>query len=107
MPRFIAIGYGDQDGYDHTAKALREAAHAHDQTLRDDGALMGIAGSPVQVRNHQAQGLQTQEGPYLNSALPVAGFMVFEAETLADAINAVSKTPCAIANGVVEVWPLE
>ena len=41
------------------------------------------------------------------SALPVAGFAVIEAASLADAIDKVSKVPCAIAHGVVEVWPLE
>ncbi|MEX0901971.1 MAG: hypothetical protein WDZ76_04470 [Pseudohongiellaceae bacterium] len=39
--------------------------------------------------------------------LPVAGFTVIEASTMAEAIDMMSKTPCAIANGVVEVWPLE
>ncbi len=26
MPRFITIGYGDQDGYDRTDPAVRDAA---------------------------------------------------------------------------------
>lgn len=107
MPMFITIGYGDREGYDRTPEPLRDAAHAHDQALRDDGALMGVAASPVQVRNHQARDVQTQEGPYMTSRLPVAGFALIDAPTLADAIRMVSKTPCAVANGVVEVWPLE
>lgn len=107
MPKFIAIGYGDREGYDCTPKLLRDAAHAHDQALREDGALMGVAVSPVQVRNHQGQQVQTQEGSYMTPELPVAGFTVIEASTMAEAIDMMSKTPCAIANGVVEVWPLE
>lgn len=106
MPKFITIGYGDRESYDRTPKPLRDAAHAHDQALREDGALMGVAASPVQVRNHQAQHVQTQEGPYMTSQLPVAGFAVIEAPTMAEAIKMVSQTPCAVANGVVEVWPL-
>jgi hypothetical protein len=39
--------------------------------------------------------------------LPLAGFAVIEAIDLADAIEKVSRTPCAVAHGVVEVWPLE
>jgi hypothetical protein len=76
MPKFITIGYGDRDGYDRTDAAVRNAAHAHDARLRKAGILMGLAGTPVQVR------------------------------TLADAVNLVSQTPCAVAHGVVEVWPL-
>jgi hypothetical protein len=41
------------------------------------------------------------------SQLPVAGFAVIEAPTMAEAVKIVSQTPCAVAHGVVEVWPLE
>ena len=37
---------------------------------------------------------------------PVAGFAVIEAATLDEAVEIVSRTPCAVAHGVVEVWPL-
>ena len=107
MPKFIAIGYGDREGYDRTPKTVRDAAHAHDEMLQKSGALMGIAGLPVQVRNHEAKEVQTEHGPYMAAQLPVAGFSVIEAPTMAEAIEMVSQTPCAVAYGVVEVWPLE
>ncbi len=107
MPKFVTIGYGDRAGYDRTPESIRDVAHAHDELLRERGALMGIAGRPVQVRNHQAAGIQTEDGPYMATQLPVAGFAVIEAPTMAEAIKLVSQTPCAVAYGVVEVWPLE
>ena len=107
MPKFITIGYGDRAGYDRTAEAVRDAAHAHDARLQADGVLMGIAGAPVQVRNTDAARVETKEGPFLSSPLPVAGFAVIEAADLDEAIALVSQTPCAVAHGVVEVWPLE
>lgn len=107
MPMFITIGYGDQQGYDRTDKAVRDAAHAHDAALQDAGVLMGVAGTPVQVRNPDAAGVETVQGPYMTTPLPLAGFAVIEAIDLADAIEKVSRTPCAVAHGVVEVWPLE
>lgn len=107
MPKFIAIGYGGREGYDRTAKTVRDAAHAHDDVLIKSGALMGVAGIPVQVRNHLAEGVVTASGPYGASTLPVAGFTVIDAPTMADAVRMVSQTPCAIAYGVVEVWPLD
>ena len=61
MARFVFIGYGDQAGYDAG----------------------GMAGTPVQVRNHDAAGIQTSEGPFLTAALPVAGFGVIEAADIA------------------------
>lgn len=107
MPKFVTIGYGDRDGYDRTDSSLRDAAHEHDERLRAEGTLMGVAGQAVQVRNHDAAGATTEEGPFLRSDLPVAGFAVIEAPSLQEALALVSKTPCAVAQGVVEVWPLE
>jgi hypothetical protein len=59
------------------------------------------------VRNHDAAGVEAESGPFMHSSLPVAGFAVIEAATVADAVEIVSQTPCAVAHGVVEVWPLE
>lgn len=71
MPKFITIGYGDQAGYERTPAPVKDAAHEHDTKLRSEGALMGIAGMPVQVRNPNAAGLETREGPFMTSALPI------------------------------------
>jgi hypothetical protein len=107
VPRFVTIGYGDRAGYDRTDTSVRDAAHQHDERLRAEGALMGIAGEPVQVRNDDGEGVDTSVGPFLRSNLPIAGFAVIEASTLEEAVSLVSKTPCAVAHGVVEVWPLK
>jgi len=103
----VRRGYGDQEGYDRTTVAVRDAAHAHDANLRKDGVLMGIAGDPVQVRNLNAAHVETTNGPFMVSSLPLAGFAIIEAANLAEAIDMVSRTPCAVAHGLVEVWPLE
>jgi hypothetical protein len=107
MPKFVTIGYGDAAGYDRISQPLRDAAHAQDARLQSEGALIGMAGAPVQVRNPEASGPVTQDGPFMSSALPIAGFAVIEAADLAEAIAKVSGVPCAVAHGVVEVWPLE
>lgn len=107
MAKFVAIGYGDQEGYDRTPAAIRNAAHAHDAKLQKGGVLMDVAGKPVQVRNHEAVRIETTPGPLMKSPLPVAGFAIIEAADMTEAIAIVSKTPYAVAHGVVEVWPLE
>ena len=107
MPRFVTIGYGDRPGYDRTALEIRDAAHAQDAALVARGAVIGMAGSPVQVRNPDATGIRTTEGPFMTAALPIAGFAIIEAADMAEAIDLVSGVPCAVANGVVEIWPLK
>ena len=95
MARFVTIGYGDRAGYDRTDPAIRDAAHRHDDRLRTEGALMGSAGQPVQVRNPDGAGVDTRKGPFLRSDLPIAGFVLLEASTLEEAVRLASKTPCA------------
>ena len=107
MAMFVTIGYGDREGYDRTDPGVRDAAHAHDARLRGDGTVMGVAGDPVQVRNPDAAGVRTEHGPFLQSSLPVAGFALIEAASMSEAVEIVSRTPCAVAHGVVEVWPLQ
>jgi hypothetical protein len=105
--KFVTIGYGDQAGYDSTDATIRDAAHAHDAKLQQNGVVMGRAGEPVQVRNHQAAGTTTKTGPFMSAGLPLAGFAIIEAPTLAEAVELASQSPCAVANGVIEVWPLQ
>lgn len=107
MPRFVTIGYGDQAGYDRTPQQVRDAAHAHDAALLRRGAIVGIAGAPVQVRNPDGTGVQTEQAAFMSSPLPIAGFGIIEAADLEEAIRLVAQTPCAVAHGVVEVWPLQ
>lgn len=107
MPQFVTIGCGDRAGYERTAPAIRASAHARDEELRKRGTLMGIAGRPVQIRNPDAAGVETVQGSFMSSPLPVAGFAIIEAADIAEAISMVAQAPCAAAHGIVEVWPLE
>jgi len=107
MPKFVTIGYGDRAGYEHTSEEVRNRAHAHDALLMQQGAVMGIAGLPTQVRNPEAAGVHTKAGPFMSSPLPIAGFAIIEADNIAAAVEMVAASPCAVAHGVVEVWPLE
>jgi hypothetical protein len=106
MAMFITIGYGDREGYERTDPDVRNAAHAHDEQLRNQGAVMGIAGTPIQVRNHDDAGVQVEEGAFMQASLPVGGFALIEADSIDAAVEMVSRSPCAVAHGVVEVWPL-
>lgn len=107
MPKLLTIGYGDETGYNRTPAHMRDAAHSRDARLREAGAIIGIAGPPLQVRNPEGQGIQTTAGAFMRSDLPIAGFALIDAENVEDAINQVAQMPCAVAYGVVEIWPLE
>ena len=107
MPKFVTIGYGAAADYDRTPQSVRDAAHSQEAKLRSEGEVMVIAGTPEQVRNPEARDMETRDGPFMSSALPIAGFAIIEAPDLAAAVEKVSHVPCAVAHGVVEVWPLK
>jgi len=106
VAKFLTIGYGDRSGYERTRAEVRDAAHTHDAWLLERGAVMAIAGTPIQVRNHDDGGVTTEGSAYMRSDLPIAGFALIEADSPEQAVDLVSHTPCAVAYGVVEVWPL-
>lgn len=106
MAKYVTIGYGDREGYDRTDARALALAHAGDARLRGAGAVLGVAGAPVQVRNHGGEGTVVRPGAFLSSDLPVAGFAVVDADDLDHAVRIASQAPCAVAYGVVEVWPL-
>ena len=106
MPKFLTIGYGAAEDYEATDSAQRDRAHAHDSWLASRGAVIAALGAPTQVRNPEGTGISTTSGAYMRAELPVAGFALVEAATLEEAVELVATTPCAIAHGVVEVWPI-
>jgi hypothetical protein len=106
MPTFLTIGYGSSADYEATEPALRDKAHAHDAWLASQGAVIGAAGPPIQVRNPQCSGVTATNGAFMRTDLPLAGFALLEAASLEEAVDRVAETPCAVAHGVVEVWPL-
>jgi hypothetical protein len=106
MPTFLTIGYGDTESYEATDPAQREKAHAHDSWLASQGAVIAALGTPTQVRNQEGAGVSTMGRAYMHADLPVAGFALLEAASLEQAVERVAGTPCAVAHGVVEVWPV-
>lgn len=62
---------------------------------------MWIAGTPVQVRNTDGACLETRDGPYMASALPITGFAVIEAADLAEAVQKFSHVPCAVRTALL------
>ncbi len=107
MPKFLTIGYGDEAGYNRTPQAVRDAGHAHDERLRKSGALIGVLGAPVHVRNPEGKGVEQTAGAFMRSDLPIAGIALIEAADIDAAIKQIAEAPCAMNYGVVEVWPIK
>jgi hypothetical protein len=106
MPTFLTLGYGSAEDYEATNPAQRDKAHAHDRWLASQGAVIAAVGTPTQVRNPASAKFNTTLGAYMHAHLPLVGFALLEAASLDEAVERVAGTPCAVAHGVVEVWPI-
>ena len=78
---------------------------------------MRCAARPTEGSVANVTGLEVIKGSQINTAVTAGfngengtgtdiGFAVIEADSLEEAVGLVSQTPCAVAQGVVEVWPL-
>ena len=101
MAKFITIGYGDESDYLKTSADIKEVAHAHDEWLVERGAVVVFAGSPTQVSVLTRTAEHAPMKVLYRKLRPIAGFALIE-QNADEAVELVSKTPCAVAYGVVE-----
>jgi hypothetical protein len=103
--KFLCLAYGDEDGWKALSDDEKKAYLANDAVIRDRGNLMAAVKTTVtSVRNWDGN-LKVTDGPFSPLALPLAGFSVIEAASLDEVIQLVSNTPCARAEGVIEIRP--
>ncbi len=70
------------------------------------GLPMGLPKNAVTVRVSNGEVAAT-EGPYVNDAGAVGGYMIFEADSKEAAIELAARVPAARLGGAVEVRPAE
>jgi hypothetical protein len=103
--KFLCLAYGDEDGWNSLSEEEKREALAQDAVIRDRGNVMSAVQRTVtSVRNWDGN-LEVDNEPLARNELPLAGFSVIEAENVQEVIELVSSTPCARANGVIEIRP--
>lgn len=104
--KFLCLAYGDERAWNELSKSEQEALLAQDEVLRKRGDLVAAVEPNATVVRAWAGAPQTTEGPFGASFLPLAGFSIVEAASLDEAVQLVSKTPCARAKGAIELRPI-
>jgi hypothetical protein len=103
--RYLCLAYGDGKDFHLLSKSEQEKLFDQDELIRKRGGVMGTVRPATTV--HSASGkVITRAGPFAVGKAPLAGFSFIDAKDLDEVIELVSKTPCAVAGGAVEVWPL-
>jgi hypothetical protein len=103
--RFLVLAYGDEKDWKALSQREQEELLAQDEVLRRRGDTVEAVERGVTV---QAWDLTApvKDGPVARGPAPLAGFGVIEAGDLDEAVKLVQRTPCAVARGAVEVWPI-
>jgi hypothetical protein len=103
--RFLVLAYGDEKDWKALSKQEQDELLAQDEVLRRRGDVVEAVERGVTVRAWDRTPSVTP-GRFSQSQVPLAGFGVIDARDLEEAISLVSKTPCAVAKGAVEIWPV-
>lgn len=104
--KFLCLAYGDEAGWNGLSDEEKKDALAQDKVIQDRGNLMSAVQPAVTAVRNWYNNLQVTEGIDKNQGLPLAGFSVIEAANVEEVIGLVANTPCARANGVIEIRQL-
>ena len=102
--KYLCLAYGDEKGWHSLSADEKQEVLAQDEVILGRGSLMGPVKTEVTTVTNWDQDLQVSDEPYATQGrLPLAGFSIIEADSLDEVIALVSNTPCARANGYIEI----
>jgi hypothetical protein len=104
--KFLTLAYGAEKDWKALSNEKQAELLAQDDVLRKRGDTVAALGPAVSVRAWEGTAV-VEAGPFAKGPLPLAGFTLVEASSLEEAIGLVAKTPCAVARGVIDVWPVK
>lgn len=104
--KFLCLAYGDEAGWKRLSASEKDEVLAADAVVRARGDLMSAVRPEVSTVTNWDGSIRLSDTPYAQHALPLAGFSVIEAETLDEVLRLVAKTPCARAEGYIEIRAL-
>lgn len=104
--KFLCLAYGGEAGWNRLSASDKDEVLAADAAIRARGDLMSAVRAEVSTVTNWDGDVRISGTPYAQHSLPLAGFSVVEADTLEEVIRLVAKTPCARAEGYIEIRAL-
>ena len=103
--KFLVLAYGAEADWLALSPEQQEALLAQDGVLRARGDIVAAVGQPTTVRSPGGDTVIAEHG-FASAPLPMVGFGLIDADDADHAVRLVEGTPCARANGAVELWPV-
>jgi len=99
--KFLCLAYGSERDWKALSKDRQDELLAQDEVIRRRGAY--VAPVSTTVTSVRGESVTVENSAETNSPLPLAGFSIIEADNVAQVVELVRNTPCAQANGVIEI----
>lgn len=104
--KYLCLAYGAEKDWLGLTKKEQEELLAQDKVIRDKGNFMSAVEPTVTTVTAWHGSPDTTNSSFAKSNAPLAGFSIVEAANLEEVIKLVADTPCARANGAIEIRPL-
>jgi hypothetical protein len=104
--RYLCLAYGAEADWRALTKSEQDALSAQDEILRQRGTLMAAVETTVATVRAWDGVPHVTRAPFASSVAPLAGFSVIEAASLDEVVRLVADTPCARAQGAIEIRPI-
>jgi hypothetical protein len=104
--KFLCLAYGDANDWNALSKEEQDELLKQDEVLRKRGVLMAALHTKVTTVRAWDRRPNVTDGPLAISKLPLAGFSVIEADSVDEVVKLVFGTPCARAQGAIEIRPI-
>ena len=101
--KYLCLAYGSERDWNAMSKEQQDGLLQQDEVLRRRGDVVAAVGESVTTLRAPDGVPKTTKGTVGQASLPLAGFSIVEADSLDEAVRLVADTPCARANGAIEI----
>jgi hypothetical protein len=104
--KYLCLAYGSEEDWNKLDKREQQQLLAQDEVVRKRGGLVAAVDPHTTVVRAWDGTPKTDNGPFADSEVPLAGFSIIEADDEEQVVRLVADSPCARAGGAVEIRPI-
>lgn len=103
--KFLCLAYGSEEGWNALTSQEQDEALKQDEELKSKGNFLSAVKPKITTVTNWGGDLVIANESFARSSIPLAGFSIIEANDIDEAISLVANTPCARAQGAIEIRP--
>lgn len=101
--KFLCLAYGKEDDWNELSPTVQNGLLAQDEILRRRGDMVATVDAEAATVRVENGAPVVEVDSVVDSNLPLAGFYIIEARDRDEAVHLIHDTPCAGAEGAIEL----